>query len=95
MSDTPRVNPSGREGAAREEDVERSEELERVHLTPEDQPNAPNREPEAERVGPNADSDQVPGPLEPGDNNPQRSHGVQSYEHPGVRGNWEDEHVED
>lgn len=95
MSDTPQVDPRGREGAARDEDVERAEELERVHLSPDDQPNAPNRDPEPERAGPNADPDQVPGPLEPGENDPERSQRVQSYEQPGVRGNWADDDLED
>jgi hypothetical protein len=40
-----------------EKDVERDDQLERAELDPEDQPNAPNREPTPERVGPDADTE--------------------------------------
>ncbi|HEY7042212.1 MAG TPA: hypothetical protein VH419_00950 [Nocardioidaceae bacterium] len=83
------------DAAPREADVERAQEKERVDLDPEDQPNAPNREPVTERVGPNADPDQVPGPLEPGENAPDRPDDVTSFEQPGGAGNWDDQDMED
>ena len=82
--------PKDFEGAPREEDVERAARDQRVDVDPEEEPNAPNREPTTERVGPmDADPVDQPGPLPPGENDPDRPTGVESYERPGRDGNWD------
>ncbi len=51
-------------------DVERAEQLERADVDPEQESNAPNREVRTERVGPGADPADQPGPLDPGQTEP-------------------------
>lgn len=88
--------PKDMEGIAREEDVERAAADQRTDVDPGREPNAPNREPETEAVGPfDAGPSDVPGPLEPGENDPDRASGVESYERPGRDGNWDESDRED
>ncbi|MFY9913240.1 MAG: hypothetical protein WAK18_01130 [Nocardioidaceae bacterium] len=70
-------------------DVERAEQLERADVDPEQESNAPNREVRTERVGPGADPADQPGPLDPGQTEPDLATGTESYERPGRDGNWD------
>ncbi len=76
-------------------DAERAEQLERADVDPEREPNAPNREVRTERVGPHPDPADAPGPLDPGQGDPDLPSGVESFERPGRDGNWDDSDGED
>ncbi len=78
-----------------QQDVERAEQLERADVDPEREPNAPNREVRTERVGPDGDPTDEPGPLDPGQGGPDLPSGVESFERPGHDGNWDDSNTED
>jgi hypothetical protein len=73
-----------------EEDIDTADANERVDVDPREEPNAPNREPSVERVGPAPDPAEQPGPPDPGTVEPDLPRGVESFERPGEQGNWDD-----
>ncbi len=90
MTETPRES----EIELTQKDVDRSAELDR-DTDPQDEPNAPNREPETERVGrPTAVRPTCPGRWSRGER-PGPATGTESYERPGKDGNWDDSDLED
>ncbi len=82
--------PSDQEGFGPpdEEGIDPAKVEEQLESDPDTVPNAPNRDPERRSRSAPSDPENRPGPLEPGDKDPDLASGVESFERPGSDGNW-------
>ncbi len=60
------------------------------YVDPEVGAHAPAQERRQQPAGPSSAPDQRPGPLKPGETDPDTPKGFASFERPGVDGNWQD-----